>query len=126
MGKRFWQGMCLLLILLGVGLWARHYTQNHHTDIAHKLTQAAQAFGEGALEEGQALVRQAQSAWENARGVTAAIAEHTPLEEVDDYFAFLDPILDKAGPAIAGCLSQLSEMVRSIPMAHDFSWENLF
>lgn len=127
MEKHFYWGMGILLALLCLCLaigWSMRAT---HTKTMVQLEQAAQL----ALEEQDSpafhLARQAQSRWQQTRKLTAVVADHSPMDEVDMLFAEMKTYMEAQElPHFAACCNQLRSQLQSMYEAHLGTWWNIF
>lgn len=120
--KRSWIGFGILLALLLLCLltaWAMDHLQS---PIARQLDQAAAFAQEGQWEQAKTLAESAQTRWKQVRGLTACVADHTPMEEIDSLLAGLscygEEELADFGAACAG----LSQKVQAMADAHCLNW----
>lgn len=124
--RRFWLGIALLVIFLGLGLWAAASMDSIHQPIAALLEQAAAAALREDWEGAEALSRNARDQWEFHRPVTACVADHTPMDEIDSLFAQLPIFVKEAESAdFAAACAELSQKVQAMSAAHNLSWWNL-
>ena len=80
-------GIVLLLVLLAGGMFTQWTMDKIQSPITQELTQAAQA-GERRLWNAATLHQQtAARAWRKSWRVTAAFADHMPMEDIDSLFA---------------------------------------
>lgn len=124
--KRSWIGAGLLAALLLFGILSSRWMGGNHSSIARDVEQAALA----ALREdwGQALrlTEQAKQDWEQNWGISAALADHSPMEQVNTLFAQLEPYAAaREAVAFAGVCAQLATEIQAIGEAHSFTWWNL-
>ena len=88
--KRSWIGLGILLALLLISVltwWAMARLQQ---PIARELEQAAVFSQEGDWEKALLLANRARTRWARSRCLTACVADHTPMEEMDTLFAQLE------------------------------------
>lgn len=124
--KRFWLGIGLLLAFLALGLWVTSAMDRVHEPIATLLEEASQVALSGDLPRGIELSSKAKSQWESHRNITATVADHTPLEEIDKLFAEMEIYgQEEELPHFAACCKQLSTLVRSMGEAHSLTWWSL-
>lgn len=123
--KHFWLGVALLVLFFALGIWVSVVMDDVHTEISQTLDQAAQATLSGELEQGISLARQAKIAWEkNWRG-TAAVADHSPMDEIDSLFSEMEVYAKtREEPHFAACCTQLSKLVLAVGEAHSLNWWN--
>ena len=124
--KRLWFGVGLLAFLLAVSLYLG--------DALTELTQPAESdldkAAVAALEENwplaSALYLRAQKHWDASRKLTAVLAHHDPIQQIDVGFASLPAYAateDTTG-FCAAC-SELAQQLRSLPQPHGPQWWNL-
>lgn len=120
---RLWTGILLLAGLflgcLGVG-WEM---QDYHKPIERNLAQAA-AFSETDPTQAQYLVLQARQQWNHRWQLTAAFADHTPMEEIDALFSALTAYEPDSTEFRDYCL-QLQQRTRAMAQAQAWHWWNL-
>lgn len=124
--KRFWLGIGLLVGFLALGLWVTKAMNDVHDPIAALLEDASETALAGDLPKGISLGSEAKKQWETHRKATAAVADHTPLEEIDKLFAEMEVYgQEEELPHFAACCKQLSALVRSMGEAHSLTWWSL-
>ena len=122
---RFWLGIGLLALFLVFGIWTTVAMTDVHEPMSRTLSEASQATLDGDLETGITLARQAKESWERHRRWTAAVADQTPMDDIDSLFAEMEVYAEARETVhFAACCAQLSAMVRSMGDAHAFSWWN--
>ena len=126
MERRFWYGLGVLLVMLGLGLWTARAIENRQQPISKTLERAAQVALEGDIEQGAVLVSHAKEAWGQARGLTATAADHGPMEEIESLFAQIQ-IYAQAGEQtdFSAYCTRLAQLVAAVGEAHKLSWQNL-
>ena len=119
-------GIVLLLVLLAVGMFVQWTMATLQKPITLELTQAAQA---GAREDwATARLHQeaAQRGWRKCWCLTAAFADHQPMEDADSLFARLPVYAAQEERAeFSACCRELARRVRAIADAHSLTWWNL-
>lgn len=121
---RIWLGNFLLAVLLIFGLWCANYTERTMAPIAGELEQAAQALRAGQVRGGIERAEQAQGKWEKAWHSTAALSDHTPMDEIDGLFAQLSGY--QTEPAhYAACCDRIAQLIYAMAEAHSPTWWNL-
>lgn len=125
MGKRFYLGIGILVLFLGLGLGAAWGMDVIHAPAEQWLEQAAQRALEGNMEEAVGLARDAHQRWQQNWKRSASLADHNPMDEVDQLFAEME-VYAQAGDQehFAACCAQLSKLVGSMADAHRFNWWN--
>ena len=127
MEKHFYWGLGILLALLCLCLaigWGMRYT---HTQTMGLLEQAAQL----ALDEQKTaafdLGHQAHMHWEKTRNLTAVVADHSPMDEIETLFAEMETYAQAEElPHFAACCSQLRAQLQSMYEAHLGTLWNVF
>lgn len=119
-------GAVLLLILLACGMFVQYAMGTIHTPVAQALTQAAQAAAYNQWESARTHQLAAATAWKKSWHLTAAFADHMPMEDIDALFARLDNYAREENTAeyTATC-RELTGRIQSIPDAHTLSWWNV-
>ena len=109
MEKRFYLGLLILLMLLGLGIG----------------TAANLALADN-LEEALPLARKAYKSWQKSHSFTASLADHSPMDNTDTLFQEMLVYGQTAEiPHFAACCRQLTVMVEAMYDAHAFSLKNL-
>ena len=124
--KRSWIGLFLLILLFAGSLLASHVMVTVHTDSAENLEQAAQFAMEGNWPAAAFLTAQAQSSWKRYDFLRAALANHSPSEEIDAHFAVLS-IYGSAKDSVnfAALSRQIANKIHAIGDAHSLKFHNL-
>lgn len=124
--KRLWLGVGILLVILGIGIYAAVATEDFHKTVSRDLDLAADAAEAG--EWGSAKIRfsRAKEAWEQARDCNAAITDHAPMEEIDRYFSQGEVYLsEQAQKDFRSCCLALSVLVEAVAEAQGLTWWSL-
>ena len=126
MEKRFYLGVGILVLFLALGLCISLGLSRIHEPVSQQFSHAAQKALGGDLDAGIAIARQAKTRWQKYRNITASVADHTPMDEVERLLAEME-VFAGAGEEthFAACCAQLSRVVQSISDAHDPGWENI-
>ena len=126
MERRFLLGLAILLLVLvfaigtGVGMKAIHAPGEA------ALTQAAQYALAGNMEQAVPLAREAYDRWQKYRGITAAFADHNPMDDTERLFREMLVYAETGeDPHFAACCSQLSAMLKATYETHGFSLKNI-
>ncbi len=124
--RRLWLGLgilCALLILCGSVSLAM---ERIHGPISRDLEAAVQAAQAEDWSKAKALTESARARWDIYWYFTAAVADHTPMEELDGLFAELDIYLqEQEMPHFAATCSHLSQLAEAMADSHTPSWWNL-
>lgn len=126
MGKRFWGGVAILAVLFTLGLWVAKSMETTHETIAHHLEQAAREALAGDTKQGQHTLQKAQELWRQRLFLTAAVADHGPMEEIDSILSQLESFAAAGdGISFAAWCSRAARLVEAIGEAHKLTWQNL-
>ena len=123
---RGWLGAGILAVFLVLGLVIAAAGSNAHMPTGALLEQAAENTVAGDFEGGVAMGLEAKERWDRQWNGTAAIADHSPMDEVDALFAEME-IYAKTGeqPHFAACCKELAQRIQAVADAHRFSWWNI-
>ena len=123
---RGWLGAGILAVFLILGIVIAGQMDDAHLPTGELLSQAAEMTLDGDFEGAVALGMEAKARWDKQWNGTAAVADHSPMDEVDALFAEME-IYAKTGeePHFAACCKELAQRVQSVADAHRFSWWNL-
>lgn len=125
--RRSWIGAGILAVLLVLALLTAWGMDRLHSPIAQDLDQAAALVQEGNWVQAQALAQSARDQWERNRNKTACVADHTPMEEIDDLFAQLGQYAQAGEQAtFAALCAQLAARTQAISQAHSLTWWSFF
>lgn len=124
--NRFWIGVAVLLLFLGLGLGSMFLLGRFREPLTDTLEAAAEDVLSGATEAGVEKVRLAWELWNRYRHGLAAVSSHEPMEEMDGLFARL-PVYARAENwgEYAACCVRLSRLAEAIAEAQSCSWWSL-
>lgn len=124
--KRFWVGVGLLAVLMGIGVITAVSMRYVHAPVAELLSRASRAALTEDWEKAEALSKEAMEQWQQHWHATAALADHEPMEEIDSLFAELEVYLEtKEDVHFAACCRNLSTLAKAVGEAHTINWWNL-
>lgn len=124
--NRLWLGVAILLLVLAAGLGVAWGLTAAQGPISEALTQAAALAQEDQWQEAAALSEEAQGRWERFWHLSASVADHGPMEEIDALFSELAVCREEADTQeFALRCARLSRLVRAMSDAHRLSWWNL-
>jgi thioredoxin-like negative regulator of GroEL len=124
--NRFWIGVGLLLALLGASLWAMFAMDHAHGEISDILEQSAEAAQEGNWEQADRLIQNAKEQWEENWNFSAAMSDHTALDEIDSIFAQAEIYRKSRNAAdFSATCARLAKLIEALEEGHDLSWWNL-
>lgn len=126
MERRFWYGTGILLLFLGLGLLATWGMETMHCPVTAYLDQAAEAAMAGDEAAAETLAQAAKTAWQNRRNLTATMADHAPMEEIDSLFSQMEVYarIGNQGDFAAYC-TRIARLVEAIGEAHSLTWQNV-
>ena len=124
--KRLWFGAGLLVFLLVAGLYLGDALPDLIQPAEADLDKAAVAALEENWPLASALYLRAQKHWDSCRSLTAVLAHHDPIQQIDVGFAAL-PAYAAVEDTTAFCsaCSQLAQQLRSLPQPHGATWWNI-
>ena len=124
--KRIWIGIVLLGALLVGGLWAGEFMGQAHIPVARDVQRAGELALQGDWELAQALAKRGQDRWETKWPVTAAIADHEPMDEIDALFAQLETYgKTRDSAAYSAVCGHLGSLLEALSQGHRCKWWNL-
>jgi len=126
MGKPFWAGLLLLGLLIVMALGGSAAMNRIHDPVRQALEQAAAAALDGDMLRGAELEQQAKAQWERSRKLVCAMADHSPMDEIDRLFAQAEVYaLAQKQEELADACAQLARLMQSMTDAHSPTWWNL-
>lgn len=124
--KRLWLGVILLAALLAASLGVQRAMERIHDPIANELEQAADAALAGDWAEADCLYHRARDAWQRHRKVTASLADHSPMDELDMLFGELRVFSrERETVHFAAACRAAARMAKAIAQAHSLTWWDL-
>lgn len=126
MEKRWIGGALVLVVLLALGLWIGSSMETLHRPVIHDLEQAAQAALTGDMAGAQIYMNRAGSVWSQNRWLTAAVVDHSPMEEIDSIFSQLESY-GAAGDRVsfAAWCCRAASLVSAMGEVNSLTWQNL-
>ncbi len=123
---RGWLGVGILVVFLIGGIVAATEMDNAHLPTVELLEQASEMTMNGAFGEGVLLGLEAKDRWERQWNGTAAMADHSPMDDVDALFGELEVYaITGEEPHFAACCAELAKRIKAVAEAHKFSWWNV-
>ena len=123
--KHLWFGAGLLAALLVLGLWVGPRIEQSHHIPAKDLDKAVDAVLEDNWPLAEALFTRASRHWQSHRNLSASLARHDPMEQIDRDFAAAGVYLRiREKTAFCALCAQLAQSLRSLPQAHTPHWWN--
>ena len=124
--KRSWIGLILLLVLFGISLAASWGMVQIHQEAAQKLDKAADQALSGEWAAAAYLVAQARHNWDTWAILRAALADHSPMEELDAAFSKLELYgKQKEKLAFAAVCREMACQMEAMGQAHGWNLENI-
>ena len=126
MEKRFYLGVVILLLLLGLGIAATVGMKAVHSPVEEALKDSAELAVAGDLPAALRQAREAYDLWQRSHRFTASLADHSPMDDTDTLFQEM-LVYGQMGevPHFAACCRQLAVLVQAIYDAHSFTWWNI-
>lgn len=127
MEKRFYLGLVILLVLLGLGIGTAEGMKALHAPVEQLLSQAADLAETGSLAEAFPLAQRAYTRWQRFHSVTASLADHSPMDDTDTLFQemLVYGQMEELPHFVAAC-RELTVMTQAMYDAHVFSVKNIF
>lgn len=123
---RFRIGLGLLAILLALGILTQSGLQHQQAPIVQALEQAADFALADNWHSARIEADRAATAWQKGWKITAALADHQPLEDIDGMLAQLEILARKEETAdFAAACRDLARRMQAVADAHSLSWWNL-
>lgn len=124
--KRSWIGFALLLVLLGGSLAVTWVMDAIHDPIAEDLEQAAECALLGDWVNAAIFSQRAEKNWEEWEHFRGCFADHTPIEEIDGFFATVEVYCAaQEDVAFAAACAETAEKVEAVGDAHGLFWWNV-
>ena len=126
MERRFILGITILVLVLALTIGTAIGMKAIHAPGEAAMTQAARLALAGDMDRAIPLAREAYTRWQKFRGITAAFADHNPMDDTERLFREM-LVYAEAGeePHFAACCQQLSAMLRAMYETHGFSLKNI-
>ena len=123
---KLWLGILILTTLLALGIWINRSMEEVHLTISDQLSDAAELALSDQPENAYRLAMEAKANWEKNWKLSACVADHGPMDEIDGLFSQLDGYYKAAQPGdFAVCCTRLSMLVEAMSEAHSITWWNL-
>lgn len=124
--KRLWIGIGLLVAIVILSFWTSARMETVHTGISDGLKQAAQAARDGQWDRADELGQSAQDRWQESWGLSATLADHTVLDEIDGLFAQSQVYRqDRDSTRYAAVCVRLAAAIDALQEGHSLTWQNL-
>lgn len=125
--NRFRIGVILLAVVLALSLAAQEELYRLHDPTAQAMETAAAAAIAGDWKKAQISAADGAAQWHHHRRLTAALADHQPMEDIESLLARL-PIhaQQESTEEFAAACAELALRIRAVADAHRLRWSNLF
>ena len=119
-------GIALLVLLLLGGLLAAWDMSCQHEKISAMLEDSAWLALSGQWENARETAEGAKAEWERRQKIRAALADHTPLEEIDGLFAEMTVFAaSEEQTEFARTCAALARRMKALADSHKASWWNI-
>ena len=126
MERRFLLGLTILILVLAFAIGTAVGMKAIHAPSEAALTQAARLAMADDMEQASRLARNAYDRWQKYRNVTAAFADHNPMDDTERLFREMLVYAESEEiPHFAACCTQLSAMLKATYETHGFSLKNI-
>ena len=124
--KRFWIGIGVLVAILLASFWTTDRLSEMHLSVSEDLERAAQAAQDDRWEVADTLAGNAREKWEKCWEFSAALADHTLLDEIDGLFAQAEVYRkNRDDVEYAAICGRLANHIEALQEGHKLSWWNL-
>ena len=124
--KRFQIGIGLLVFFLLAGAYLTWGFGRIHGPLADDMEAASALARENRWQEACAMAEQAAQKWDRWRNLTAAVADHAPLEEMDALFYQLACYKELGWEGAFSCACmELAQMARAMQESQQLTWWTL-
>lgn len=119
-------GFTLLVLLLLLGLLTAWSMSRQHEKISSMLEESAWLALSGQWQNARKTAETAKADWERRRDFRAALADHTPLEEIDGLFAEMTIFAaSEERTEFARTCAALARRMEAMADSHRASWWNI-
>ena len=126
MERRFILGITILVLVLALTIGTAFGMKAIHAPGEAILTEAAKLTLAGEFRQAVPLAEQAYQRWQKYRSITAAFADHNPMDDTERLFREMLVYAETGeAPHFAACCTQLSAMLRAMYETHGFSLKNI-
>ena len=126
MERRFILGLAILILVLALAIGTAIGMKAIHAPGEAALKEAAELTLAGDFAQAVPLARGAYSRWQKYRPITAAFADHNPMDDTERLFQEMLVYAEEGEePHFAACCTQLSALLRAMYETHGFSLKNI-
>lgn len=119
--KRSWIGCGMLVALLALCLVTGCCLDRFQSPLTRQLNQAADFARQEEWPQAKELAENAKDSWQRCRGKIACVADHTPMEEIDELFSQLS-CYDGDKAEYAAICASLAQRLQAVADAHRLSF----
>lgn len=124
--KRLWIGTGLLALVLVLGIWTGSRMKAVHIPTAEDLEDAALWAMRDEWGQAEAHAARAKKNWDKNRPMTASVADHEPMDDIDALFAELEVFAARQDQmAYSSLCVHLAEELKALSEEHRLFWWNL-
>lgn len=124
--KRIVLGAAILAVLLCLAILFTVMMDRIHSPLAESLLGAARAAAAEDWDTAKKLADRAASDWERSKHFTAALADHSPMDDIDGLFGELKVYLEaREMPQFAATCRHLAKLAQAMGDNHALRWWNL-
>lgn len=126
MERRFILGLSLLVLVLALCIGTALGMKAIHAPAEAALQKASQLALDDRMDAAIPLAMDAYERWQKYRDLTAAFADHSPMDDTERLFReMLIYAQSEEIPHFAACCSELSAMLKAMYETHGFSLKNI-
>lgn len=119
-------GIGILVFFLVVGLFSGIAIENACSPISGLLKQAGHVSAREDPEAAAMLVHSAYLQWQQSWHGIAALADHTPMDEIDGLFAQAKAYAETgSAKELSASCQRLASLIDAVSEAHSLTWWNL-
>ena len=124
--RRFWIGLGILVLIWIAGVWTTSRLEITHSEITRQLDRSASAALEGHWFRADSLAEDTLQKWQDCWGLSAALADHTVLDEIDGMLAQAEVYRNnREAISYAAICARISQAIDALQESHRLTWRNL-
>ncbi len=124
--RRLVMGIGILALLLTLSAGVAWTMDRIHSPVAQRLHQAAQAADREDWAQAQQLITAAKERWEQYWHFTAAVADHTPMDDLDGLWGELEVYLQhREQPHFSATCRHLAQLAEAMADSQLPTWWNI-
>ena len=123
--KRIYMGLGILAILLAMAITFTLLMERIYQPMSNILQEAADASIRADWASAAQLYSMAQARWEQHKHFSAALADHSPMDDIDGLFGELELYLQQQEmPHFAATCRHLARLTEAMGENHSLNWWN--